>query len=391
MPVLASLLMDYKNSMVWFVISLLCVIGFAFIGDDVPAVRYTEGPWKSVFSTIGLCVILFAFTNLFDKARYKILQILKIRNEDQVRQKKEINRINIQLQEKVQEIASKNEQLEKHWNTVIDVAKNNCIDNGILEVALGYIAQTTAQSLQVSRVSVWTYRTDGEGERIECVMAFSALDNQYFSQSALLKKDNEAYFNAIKQERIVTADDAENHPDTRKFYDSYLKPLRIKSMMDAPFFDDGKLAGVLCIEHQWQYKNWKPEDIIFATSMAEIISLAYRSVTRRIQQEKLRLLSNKIRKQNQTLEERVAQRTKELTDKNHQLAEYAFINAHILRGAFCRVLGLINLLDYYDYKDKEILQRLHESSTELESIINKMTAAIEEGSDLSRKDLSAIN
>lgn len=388
MPVLASLLINYKNSVQWFVISLVSVVAFAFIGEDLPPWQHNYGPLRYMFSAIGLCLILFLFTNLFDKARYRILQILKVRNDELIRQKAEINRINAELQTKVEEIASKNDQLEKFWNSLIDVAKHNCIDNGILEVALGHIANVTAQNLNVSRVSVWTYHdgTSGE-ERIECVLAFNSKDNQFFDQSALYRKDNAPYFDAIKRERVIAAGNAFEHADTKDFSESYLKPLQIKSMMDTPFFSDGKLAGVLCIEHQMEVRNWSHEDIMFATSMAEIISLAYRSVTRRTQQEKLKRLSKEIRQQNEGLEERVAQRTKELIDKNLQLAEFAFINAHLIRGPLCRVLGLINLMRYPTlHDDREVNERLQESSKELENVVNKMALALADGMDVTRSE-----
>ena len=35
----------------------------------------------------------------------------------------------------------------------------------------------------------------------------------------------------------------------------------------------------------------------------------------------------------------------EVENKNVSLAEYAFINAHMLRGPLCRIIGLINLME----------------------------------------------
>src|SRR6185369_17055008 len=46
---------------------------------------------------------------------------------------------------------------------------------------------------------------------------------------------------------------------------------------------------------------------------------------------------------NHNLEALVSQRTSELEEQNEKLKNYAFFNAHLLRGPFCRVQGLIHL------------------------------------------------
>ena len=53
-----------------------------------------------------------------------------------------------------------------------------------------------------------------------------------------------------------------------------------------------------------------------------------------------------IQSMNDQLEEVIHQRTKRLEEKNRLLTEYAFFNAHKVRGPLARILGLLNL-----YKD----------------------------------------
>jgi cell division protein FtsB len=48
---------------------------------------------------------------------------------------------------------------------------------------------------------------------------------------------------------------------------------------------------------------------------------------------------------NDNLESIVDERAHEVENKNRSLAEYAFINAHMLRGPLCRIIGLINLME----------------------------------------------
>lgn len=394
MPVLANLMIDYRRSIIWFAISLITVVVFILIDSTLPPVKFSDAYWRNLLSVTGLCLILFLFTSLFDKARYKILQILKVRNEDLARQKEEIKTINFQLQQKIVEIERKNATLEKHWNTLIDISKDKSINFGTLEEALNHISNVTARSLGVSRVSVWLYQYVDEEittEKIECIAAYSLIEDKYFKQEFLTRDDNGRYFEAIKKERVIAADDALNHPDTSAFSEKYLKAHNITSMMDAPFFMDGKLAGVLCSEHQHEFRKWSHEDIIFATSMADIVSLAFRSAARRTYEKQLRELSREIQQQNEllkkkseeverineSLEQRVQKRTEELVEKNRQLAEYAFINSHLLRGPLCRILGLVNLFNYTSTRaEEELIERLRLSSQELDDVVNKINKVI---------------
>src|SRR5690606_10450958 len=118
----------------------------------------------------------------------------------------------------------------------------------------------TANSLEVSRVSIWLYTDNPEtGEQIECISAYRRNENKFYRQELLTRSDNSRYFEAIKRETVIIASDARHHPDTQAFSEKYLSIHDISSMMDAPFFIDGKLAGVICCEHQYEMKVWTPE------------------------------------------------------------------------------------------------------------------------------------
>lgn len=97
---------------------------------------------------------------------------------------------------------------------------------------------------------------------------------------------------------------------------------------------------------------------------------------------------NQIEKMNEILEDRVKQRTQELEIQNKRLAEYAFINSHLLRGPLSRILGLINLLDQDKTMEKaELILLLRKSGNELDAIVKKITDALNDGDYLSIKDM----
>jgi PAS domain S-box-containing protein len=42
-----------------------------------------------------------------------------------------------------------------------------------------------------------------------------------------------------------------------------------------PFFNEGKIAGIICCEHQYTQKDWTDEDVEFLKSCADLITVTY--------------------------------------------------------------------------------------------------------------------
>lgn len=83
---------------------------------------------------------------------------------------------------------------------------------------------------------------------------------------------------------------------------------------------------------------------------------------------------------NKNLEHKVAERTIELKLNNDKLAQYAYINAHLLRGPFCRVKGLILLKDEMlrrNGSDEKIDEFLIRSLDELDEVTTRIQEAVE--------------
>jgi len=82
---------------------------------------------------------------------------------------------------------------------------------------------------------------------------------------------------------------------------------------------------------------------------------------------------------NRDLEKIVAQRTNKLEEQNETLRKHAFYNAHLLRGPFCRVKGLIELQQVTTHSDSpEIREKLVYSLQELDDRIKEIQKIIEE-------------
>lgn len=89
-------------------------------------------------------------------------------------------------------------------------------------------------------------------------------------------------------------------------------------------------------------------------------------------------LNEELQQLNKNLEERIAERTSQLTIQNQRLTEYTFINAHKLRAPVASILGLINLVHQVSPEEREnILAHLKTCGEQLDSIIREVSRNLE--------------
>ena len=70
---------------------------------------------------------------------------------------------------------------------------------------------------------------------------------------------------------------------------------------------------------------------------------------------------------NENLESIVQERAHQMEVINKELTEYAFINAHMLRGPLCRIIGLINLMEKESRTyDRDQINRLKEMAEQID-------------------------
>jgi PAS domain S-box-containing protein len=159
-------------------------------------------------------------------------------------------------------------------------------DPGNLEEALCRLTETSSATLGVERVSVWIY--EGAPDRIVCLDLFTRATGRHESGTVLAAVDFPGYFNALRDSRVLSADDAHADPRTREFSKTYLTPLGITSMMDVPVWLGGNVVGIVCHEHVGPVRSWKPEEEEFASSIADVVAVGLASRDRRRAEEALR-------------------------------------------------------------------------------------------------------
>ena len=135
------------------------------------------------------------------------------------------------------------------------------------------LTETAAKTLKVSRVSVWRY--NGARTSIQCVDLYELEADRHSDGIELHAADYPGYFKALGVLELIVADDAQVDPRTREFSETYLQPLGITSMLDAPIYLGRTQEGVLCHEHIGPQRAWTVEEETFAVAVANLASLAF--------------------------------------------------------------------------------------------------------------------
>ncbi|MBF2025565.1 MAG: PAS domain S-box protein [Oscillatoriales cyanobacterium C42_A2020_001] len=186
-------------------------------------------------------------------------------------------------------------QLNRQNAALIDLTHNKTLTQGNWQLAVEEITRVAAQTLEVERASVWLYKQ--AKTKIVCADLFDLVAHQHASGMELLAADYPAYFEALETDQIVAAQSAQTDPRTLEFAESYLRPLGITAMLDAPIRLGGDTIGVLCMERIGADHRWTLEEQGFVRSLADLVALAFEVHQRhqaenalRRSQESLRLI-----------------------------------------------------------------------------------------------------
>jgi PAS domain S-box-containing protein len=250
--------------------------------------------------------------------RKKAEAALEIRVEARTAELREVNE---QLVEEIaerrraEEALQQNERrLRRQNETLVGLASTRAkvLDQENLRIIFAEITEATAHTLEVERTSVWLY--DEAHSKISCVDLYELSLNRHSEGVELAEANYPAYFKALAEEHTIAAHDAHTDPRTRDFSESYLTPMSITSMLDAPIWVGGRMVGVICHEHTGPARLWSIEEQNFAGSMADMVALAMEAHERKRAEIALQQAYDK-------LDIRVQERTAELAKANAILKE----------------------------------------------------------------------
>ncbi|RPH40055.1 MAG: PAS domain S-box protein, partial [Planctomycetota bacterium] len=160
-------------------------------------------------------------------------------------------------------------RLKRQNSALITLARSGILQSGDLREALQKILPVIGETLNVARVSVWTF--DEDRAHIRCILQHDLLSTPNITGKVLQAADFPNYFSAIQTSDVIAADDARTDPRTHEMTESYLNPSGITSMMDVPVIGSGSRWGIVCHEHIGSPRRWTSDEQSFALAVTNLI------------------------------------------------------------------------------------------------------------------------
>jgi GAF domain-containing protein len=129
------------------------------------------------------------------------------------------------------------------------------------------------EDLGVSSGSVWFFE-QGDGRAIECAALYDARDARVLRGTKLREADGGPYFDALRRDRRVVADDAQTHPATACLK-NYLLQRDVRSLLDHVVCTGGREVAVLCCEQGGRQRLWSDQDAAYLEQMAIMLGVAF--------------------------------------------------------------------------------------------------------------------
>lgn len=141
-----------------------------------------------------------------------------------------------------------------------------------LEMALSILTESAARMSGVERVSIWALASDHN--ELRCLDLYELSLQRHDSGECILASLYPAYFDALRSESCIVADDAAHHPATAELATDYLARHRISAMLDTPIHIRGEFQGVLSLEQVATCEPWSSSHRLFAYAVANLVTLA---------------------------------------------------------------------------------------------------------------------
>jgi diguanylate cyclase (GGDEF)-like protein/PAS domain S-box-containing protein len=162
------------------------------------------------------------------------------------------------------------ERLRSYRQLLARLLRSDALSTGDIDGAYRQVTELAVQLLDVERASVW--RLDATNRRLRCYDLFERQKAEHSSGQVIEASHVPAYFAAIAEERCLAAQDAHEDPRTSAFSKTYLQPLGIGAMLDAPIWVGGRVVGVVCHEHVGGPRRWEFEEELLAGTVADFVA-----------------------------------------------------------------------------------------------------------------------
>jgi len=182
------------------------------------------------------------------------------------------------MSDSTQTVQGESDPRQAFQGFTLRLARERVTDARPLRDVLKVVTEIVAAALQVKRVSVWFFID--EPRSIRCDYLHQPERRDIYEGALLHARDFPVYFSMLESSRVVRFVDRDGDPMSEEFRASYLAPLGITAMLDAPILHAGDIIGIVCHEHIGSAREWTDPECEFAASVGDIVARLYAEAER---------------------------------------------------------------------------------------------------------------
>ncbi|MFP4394804.1 MAG: GAF domain-containing protein [Anaerolineales bacterium] len=162
-------------------------------------------------------------------------------------------------------------RMQRQHHTLTQLAKHPALAGAQLQTALHSIAQSAAETLDITRVSIWEFSP--ERTQLRRIATFSSEDQTPEDDTPPIDiAQYPRYHRALQHQRVIDARDARRDPRTAELMRDDGDAHRNGATLDAPIRLHGQVVGVVRHKHLDAPRDWYPDEITFAGQIADIVA-----------------------------------------------------------------------------------------------------------------------
>lgn len=176
-------------------------------------------------------------------------------------------------------------RIHAYQETIVEITTKPELAMGNMDVIFPFITEAVSKGFGIERVSIWLFEDEPNG--LHCIDLYEQPANRHSGDIFLTESDYPRYLRTLHEGIVIDASDAHTDSRTSEFEDIYLKPLNIASMLDVPIRLEGQIVGVVCHESVGERHTWMPDDVAFASEVADQVAQVMSNAKRRQAEEQL--------------------------------------------------------------------------------------------------------
>jgi len=150
------------------------------------------------------------------------------------------------------------------------------LDRGEIDSAqfLELFTRRMAQDIGCSRAGVRMLIGVRNGAALRSMAMHDTATDANVRVPDMTADDSSPYFNQLRRDGMIIANDCLTHAAMAPFLESYIDPMNVRSMLDVSFSVNGSLYGCFSCEQLGEPRTWTPHQVKLLRRMATRVSLA---------------------------------------------------------------------------------------------------------------------